>query len=184
MMHYLTYVFIPRGADIEDAVADAMRPFGAELEVKPWKRYLDEGEIAAMAKCYRVRKNDLNRLAQMIEDWNGGKGGVDRKGLYAMLSYNRSAKWDWYEVGGRWNGKIPSNVTTARSLSPSLGLKRLLPHDFLTPDGNWHEKSRLVCHGWLDWHFVNKSESRWVREFKRALAEYPAHKVVCVDRHF
>ncbi len=182
-MHYLTYVFIPKDTDIEEGVAEALRPFGEEFEVRPWKRYLVEGEMAAMAKHYKLRRTALHKLAERMEDWTGGTGGVDRGGLYTLLTSNPDAKWDWYEVGGRWSPGWSRNVIFARSLLHSPKLKKLLPHDFLTPDGAWHARARYVSTGWLEGHMVHTSERKWLDEFKLALATYPHHRVVSVDRH-
>jgi hypothetical protein len=182
-MHFLTYVIIGMNTNIKSGVAAAMRPFGESFEVAPWKRYLDDGEIAAMAKCYGTRPDDLAELARQMEDWNGGTGGVDRKGLHAVLTYNPTAKWDWYEIGGRWDRFLPRNSMTARSLLRSAKLKKLVPHDFVTPDGEWHTRSRYVSTGWLSGRFVEKNRERWLEEFKFALGSYPDHRVVSVDRH-
>jgi hypothetical protein len=182
-VHYLTYVFIPDETDIDIAVAKALWPFGDEFPVKPWKRYLDASEVAAMARCYTLPTRALKKLAAHMEDWNGGSGGVDDRGLHAVLTYNPAAQWDWYEIGGRWNNRLPGNGMIARSLRGSPKLKRLLPHDFLTPDGVWHAQSRFVSTGWPHGRIVEKRERRWLEEFTLALVSYPGHRVVGVDRH-
>ncbi|MCI0464523.1 MAG: hypothetical protein L0Z62_46930 [Gemmataceae bacterium] len=182
-MHFLTYVFIGKDTHINKAVAEALQPYGDDFEVKPWKRYLEQGEIEAMAKCYKLPRTALRKLAARMEDWNGGRGGVDRGGLYAVLTYNPDTRWDWYEIGGRWDGWLKNNAITARTLLRSPRLKALLPHDFLTPDGRWHAVEKYVSTGWLKGRFVRKSERRWLKEFTTALAAWPRHRVVCVDRH-
>lgn len=182
-VHYLTYVFIPDETDIDTAVAKALWPFGDEFPVKPWKCYLDPGEIAAMGRCFKLPTRARQQLAERMEAWNGGRGGVDEKGLHAVLTYNPAAQWDWYEIGGRWNNRLPGNVMIARSLLTSPTLKGLLPHDFLTPDGAWHARSRFVSTGWPHGHIVHKSGRRWLEEFTLALTSYPGHRVVGVDRH-
>jgi hypothetical protein len=182
-MHYLTYVFIGKDTDINQAVTEAMRPFGDEFPVPPWKKYLCRQEIAVMARCYKLRRTALHKLAARMEDWNGGNGGVDRRGLYAVLRWNPHAKWDRYELGGRWNGWLKNNAITAGTLQRSPKLKALLPHDFLTPDGQWHAVEKYVSTGWLKGCFVRKSVHRWLQEFTRGLTAWPHHRVVCVDRH-
>lgn len=181
-VHYLTYVFIPKDTDITDAVTAAMRPYGDGFEVKPWKRHLDTTEIAAMAKCYRLRRTAVRKLAEQMEDWNGGRGGIDDRGLYAVLSYNRDTKWDWYEIGGRWDGFLSDNRMIASSLRRSPLLKKLLPHDFLTPDGVWHARARIATGAWPP-RVIEKSGRRWLREFAAALETHAGCRVVCVDRH-
>lgn len=182
-MHYLTYVFIEKNAHITEAVKAALRPFGDGFEVAPWRRYLDAGEVAAMARNYGLLMRSTRQIAAQMEDWNGGEGGMDEKGIYATLTYNPDAKWDWYEIGGRWDGFLTNNAATAHSLLRSPKLKDFLPHDFLTPDGKWHEKATFVSTGWLQGHMVHTPEGRWLQQFKQALAAWPHHRVACVDRH-
>ncbi len=182
-MHYLTYVFIRQNTDIEGAVAQAMEPFDEDLEVKPWKQYLDADEIAVMAKHYRVHRRSLLKLAGHMEDWCRGKGGVDAQGLFTIHTFNPNGEWDWYEIGGRWNGFLRNNVAIAKTLLKSQKLPELLPHDFLTPDGKWHAKARFQRQGWLGGKWVTKSPAQWLREFQAALKVFPTHRVICVDRH-
>lgn len=182
-MHYLTYVFSPKDTNIKKQVAKALKPFGEDFEVKPWKRYLESAEILAMAKWYRLRKTALRRLAKEMQDWNGATGGVDRKGLFAVVTFNPEAKWDWYEIGGRWDGFLPNNVMSARSLLSSHKLRKLLPHDFLTPDSEWHTREAYVARDWLHGRLRRKSEQRWLKELREALRTYADHLVVCVDIH-
>src|SRR2546425_715229 len=129
-MHYLTFVFIPKDADVEEGVAEALRPFSGDFPVKPWKCYLDAEEIAQMAKHYGVRKTSVQKLTGCMENWNGGTGGVDKKGLFAIHTYNPDARWDWYEIGSRPR-VLPGNAMIARSLHRSRRLNDFLPHDFL-----------------------------------------------------
>lgn len=182
-MHYLTYVFIPQHRDIATGVVEALRPFGCELEVDPWDRYIDETEIEAMAKHYGVSRLDLEKLAGLMEDWNGGIGVVKKDGLYARLTYNPDAKWDWYEIGGRWSGFLRNDAILARSLLRSPKLKDRLPHDYLTPDGKWHAKAEFISTGWMQGHMVHTPGGRWHKEFRSALSAWPKHRVVVVDRH-
>lgn len=46
-----------------------------------------------------------------------------------MSTYNRNRKWDWWQIGGRWNGRLPNNsnymrcgeiLTNRRSQRPTL----------------------------------------------------------------
>ena len=182
-MHYLTYVFIPQHRDIPKTVAAALRHFGDDYEVEPWERYIDESEIEAMAKHYGVSRLDLDKLAGLMEDWNGGTGLVKKDGLYARLTYNPNGKWDWYEIGGRWDGMLSNNTALARSLLRSPRLEKLLPHDYLTPDGKWHAKAEFISTGWMQGHMVHTPEGRWMKAFRRALKRWPDHRVICVDRH-
>jgi hypothetical protein len=182
-MHFLTYVFIPEHDDVETAVATAMRPFGDEFTVRPWKRHLGPREIEAMARHYRLPTAATHKLAQHMKDWCRAEGGIDPKGLFARMTCNPEARFDWYEIGGRWRGKFTNNLALCRDLLRRKDLADLLPHDFLTPDGVWHAKARFVPCDFFDGHIVEKSQSMWLREFRRALTRQKDGVVVCVDRH-
>jgi hypothetical protein len=182
-MHSLTYVFIPNTNDIDEAVAVALEPFSEEAPVKPWRRYLDDGEIAAMAKCYGLRKRSLQTLARKMEDWCGCIGGVEGRRLYAVSTSNPDGKWDWYEIGGRWDGVLRGNVAIAATLLRSPCLQEKLPHDFLTPDGVWHARERFEQQGWLNGRWIKKRDGRWLEEFTAALRVFASYRVVAVDRH-
>lgn len=46
----------------------------------------------------------VQNILDKMDDWHGNKGGVDEKGIYYLSTYNPKSRWDWYSVGGRWNG--------------------------------------------------------------------------------
>lgn len=159
IMHFLTYVLVAPRGDIETAVAAALRPFSDEFPVKPWKRRLGPREAEAMAKHYRLPTAATHKLAQHMRDWCRSEGGVDGEGLFALMTCNPETRFDWYEIGGRWRGKLTNNVAPCRELLRRKDLAGLLPHDFLTPDGIWHARSRYVPCDFFDGHIVEKSSS-------------------------
>jgi hypothetical protein len=151
-MHFMTFVFIANDADVDAAVAEMLEPFSEALEVKPWKRYLDPEEIAQMAKFYGVPATHLLKLAGRMEDWSGGRGGIDAdQGAQSLL-------------------KRPT-------------LADHLPHDFLTPDGIWHEVETFVRTAETGGRFDRSDNKTWLKDFKAALQTYAKFRVVCVDRH-
>lgn len=182
-MHYSVYVFIPEEGDIEEHVAEALRLYSDEHEVPPYKEYLDAGEIAAMAKHYRIRRSDRKALASHMQDWKGSLGGIDKEGIFSIKTFNPKAKWDWYEIGGRWSRQLSGNVISATALLEKPNLKELLPAAIVTPDGWWHEWETFIVEGWMKWHTERKKDSTWLREVKNALLAHPDSRVVCVDIH-
>lgn len=182
-MHYSVYIFIPKEGDIEEGVAEKLQLYSDEHEVPPYKDYLDAGEIAAMAKHYRVRRCDRKALAMHMEDWRGCLGGIDATGLFSVKTLNPQAKWDWYEVGGRWCERFPGSVIETRALLEKKNLKDLLPFAMITPDGLWHEWETFIVEGWMQWRTERKTDKNWLAEVRAALTAYPDHRVVCVDLH-
>ncbi|MFZ2493406.1 MAG: hypothetical protein WA208_18145, partial [Thermoanaerobaculia bacterium] len=104
---------------IGDDVDEQLAPYDENLETAPRREHLDPESVARMATHYTIDPTDLPALAAKMEDWRGVPGGVDDHGLYALTTYNRDAKWDWYEVGGRWSGflKLKPGAAPARRRS-------------------------------------------------------------------
>jgi hypothetical protein len=182
-VHFLTYVLIPEKTNINRAVAERLAPFAANKAVEPWKRHLPPGGIAAMARHFRVRSTEPPALAAVMDRWCGSPGGVDVRSLFALTTRNPDATWDWYAIGGRWDGFLPGNAATCRSLLHSPGLQKLLPHDFVAPDGVWHARQRFVSTDWCEGRWLRTSTSAWLAEFRLALSAPEGGLVVCVDRH-
>lgn len=184
IMHYCTFVIIGPDGGIGTQVAEALAPFDETLEVDPYKIHLDEEEIKRMAGHYGLEENDVSGLITKMPDWRGTDGGVDDVGLFSWATTNPEGKWDWYEIGGRWNGYFHGrNVIKAKSLlkSPDLKVRRL--YSIVSPDGEWHEVEKLINTGFFKFDTVKKSDSRWLIELKQVLSRFPEHRVVCVDMH-
>ena len=185
-MHYSTFVIIGRDADPESAVATALEPFDENLEGQPYRDYLDAPDIQRMAAHYDIPPTDLAGLARKMRDWRGCEGGVDARGLYAVTTCNRDGKWDWYEIGGRWNGYIRGskrNVITARALHRSPHLHKCLPYYLVTPDGRWLESESRLSWGSPETAADRRNNRRWLAQVRRVLKQYSDCKVVCVDIH-
>ena len=185
-MHYSTFVIIGRNADPESAVARALEPFDDALEVEPYHDYLSASDIDTMAAHYGIPSTDLAALARKMRDWRGVKGGVDAHGLYSLATYNPDGKFDWYEIGGRWDGHIKGsrrNVISARTLSRSPHLPKCLPYYLVTPEGRWLESECRLCFGPPETASERRTHRRWLAQVRRVLKQYRDCKVVCVDIH-
>jgi len=185
-MHYSTFVIIGRDDDPEAAVAQALHPFDEDLEVEPYRDYLDASDIQRMAAHYGIPPTDLPSLVRKMEDWRGREGGVDAHGLYAVTTCNPDGKWDWYEIGGRWDGYIPGssrNVLSARALLRSRRFRKCLPYYLVTPDGRWLEHEDAPLFAAPTTPAQRRAERRWLAQVRRVLKEYIDRKVVCVDIH-
>jgi hypothetical protein len=162
-----------------------MEPLDENLEVSAWRKYYDHDEIKRMAAHFKIDPADLNALAKRMPDWEGHPGGVDRSGLYALPTYNPDGRWDWYEIGGRWDGYIPHakrNVIKAKTLAQATYLGKCLPYFLLTPGGEWieHERYYLAAKG------VEKEAMKdraWESKVRDILNEWRDEYVVCVDIH-
>ena len=70
-----------------------------EESIKKW-------DAEAVKKLKKIQKiKTINGKLKAIQKYNGGE--LDEEGLYWV--YNPEAKYDWYTIGGRWNGWLVTN---------------------------------------------------------------------------
>jgi hypothetical protein len=186
-MHYCVFVIIGSNTNIETRVAEALDPFAEDLRVAPYRIHFSHDDVVRMASHYQLSPSNLHLLAEKIEDWTGRTGGVDRDGLYRLCDFNPDGRWDWYEIGGRWDGHIPysrQNTARAATLAQAAYLEKCLPYFVLTPNGEWIEHER--------YYFADDprnpcceqiSEDDWLALVRDTLKRWPDHYVVCVDIH-
>lgn len=186
-MHYCVFVLIPSGAEPESAVAAALEPFDEDLQVEPYRVHFDHNEVIRMAKHFKVDPANLQELAKRMPEWTDSDGGVDRNGLYYLSTCNPDGRFDWYEIGGRWDGYIPRsqhNTINAGTLARSNHLGKCLPYYVLTPDGKWIEHEHYYLEG--DWRAVKKiamKQQKWLQLVRDTLQRWPEYTAVCVDIH-
>lgn len=187
IMHYCAFVLIDAVDDVESAVDSRLQSFDEGLEVEPYRVHLSHQGVRRMAEHYKIHPADLQALVEKMPEWTNRSGGVDRDGLYYLTTCNPDGRWDWYEIGGRWNRYIPgarNNVINAGTLAKSPNLPRCLPYFVLTPGGNWLERERFYFAD--DWKATKKEaldDEEWLRIVRDVLHRWPDCRVVCVDIH-
>ncbi len=92
-------------------------------------------------------------------------------------TYNPKSKWDWYEIGGRWDGYFGQrkNVIKAKHI------KKIEPTFAVVHDGQWYERGEM---GW--WAVVSneKSPEAWEAQFEAIINSLePDDEVTLVDCH-
>ena len=116
MTHFVGIVI----ADDEDQLEQILSPYD---EGKPSVPYFvpvrDEAtdnwnEFEAMCRQYGT--DDPQKLLEHVEDWCGAPGEIKDGVLGYYSTYNQDSKWDWYEVGGRWDGVVPNNQCLAEEV--------------------------------------------------------------------
>ena len=104
---------------------DQLEPFDEDLKVPEYQRELvSESEIESFLKTYqnydperkwaKITEGEAERNKTLSfdelyniygEDWNNNQWRKNEEGVWAEFStYNPKSKWDWYQLGGRWNG--------------------------------------------------------------------------------
>jgi hypothetical protein len=117
-------------------------------------------------------------------------------------TYNKQSQWDWYRIGGRWNGfylptaedadsapkgqyglgvaQAAGNYIPVKDLLEKWDAERFVSFALLTPEGDWLESGSM---GW--WGIVSGAMSRdeWKQRFRETLEKYPNAVAVAVDCH-
>jgi hypothetical protein len=94
---------------IGNEVDGLMAPYDESKDVRAYRVYMTKEKIKSMRGHYEKEGHKIKGnkgLLPFMKSWNGHEGKIDRKGIYYMSTHNKGSKWDWYEVGGRWRGKI------------------------------------------------------------------------------
>lgn len=103
-----------------------------------------------------------------------------------LSTYNPDSKWDWYSVGGRWDGFLhfkdadPGFEETNTAYIHDLDIDYLLEHIpfcFVTEDGEWREKGEM---GWWGSVSNEKSEDSWKQQFIDYIKSLDANCLVTV----
>lgn len=162
----------PEGAD-EDEVDQKWREF-----IKP---ILEEEDALMQAHP------EFNKPKPDCEECNGT--GV------RQTTYNPKSKWDWWRIGGRWDGWLrglealpgdgfnfgPQYESAERNICPVMEISPPFPpFAIVLPDGTWAEKGEM---GW--WGIVSnaKDKARWEEQTQTIFAQYADCIAVAVDMH-
>lgn len=62
-----------------------------------------------------------------------------------LTTYNPDSQWDWWVIGGCWDGWLhPENVLPVRTLlSDNLANSEKTPFALVTPDGAWYQQGSM-----------------------------------------
>lgn len=94
---------------------------------------------------------------------------------------NPQGWWDWYCIGGRWAGYLPTkqDICTIEELL-AFKEKNWIPYAIVTPDGKWHQKGEMHMFGMSD---DKMTDEEWGTEVIRLCKESKDCKIVVVDIH-
>ena len=226
MTHFVLYVIVPKEiaevpperdakggldyAGMEEYIGEVMEPYSENLEMTP---YVVKSKLAVMREMRKVNKEhpdfaekmDGKTLAEAYMAWAGQK--LDRHGN-ALSTWNKKAIWDWYAIGGRWNGRLTGATETSDDgynfdkKCKELHNNFLKVGDFLEKydkdvegmgchvvikNGRLHSPGR---HGWFG-TFSQKNkkltekqiEARWEKRFRGLFNSTKKDYVVNVDCH-
>lgn len=108
------------------------------------------------------------------------KPDINAKVSQMMAPFNEhtseNGMWDWYEIGGRWDGCFGGKNSVLVKDYCDKARKNHLEH-FLLPDGKWHSRKK--------WNGVDFIEDKnWFTTIQKLLEPYQDHYIVAVDFHW
>lgn len=109
MSHFTLVVQLKKGyGNLDDALAAALAPFSEDLRVAPYRSAVPDWQIKHAKKDGRIKSHKAVAARLNREFWDGedeeSRYQYDAEGVYQMITYNPQSKWDWYTIGGRWEG--------------------------------------------------------------------------------
>ena len=165
-MSHFTVIAITRQTSLDEFDAEAetenlLAPFDENLEAPPrqedcWCKDKYNKATSTWAKVEPTPD---------CEDCNGSGTRV--------TTYNPESKWDWYQIGGRWEGELPDNIFQLKDLPADF-----TTHAFITPHWEWKQKGRR---GW--WGIVTEENDNYEQEWKDARKLYGDNVAVLLDCH-
>jgi hypothetical protein len=102
------------GADIDGQMA----PYNEEIRVERYKSRVgldpEHYPVVVLAKEVEAGTLEIDLLDPVAIAANlnarygddGEEYGADEQGLFQWSTYNPDSKWDWYVIGGRWQGSL------------------------------------------------------------------------------
>ncbi len=208
MTHFTVGILIP--ADqlplAEEYIALQMASYNENKQVEPYICYdLDQAaddlkrETSHMERIIETRsphydldrcREHLQRLQQMTPEARYREF-VQRHNTFdedsnPISTYNPQSRWDWYVIGGRWDGWLHDRETSTNTIADnSAPIFQILANGkwtyaLITPDGQWHECGKM---GWWAIAANEKEEAAWQEEQSQILARYRDHYLVLIDAH-
>ncbi len=176
MTHFIGLIMCETEAEIESLV----EKYCEHNEVEP---YFETIENLEEMKNYYINKEANNNsgiivdeayLLSAMEDWSGNKGAIIDGVLGCMATYNPDSTWDWFSVGGRWNGMVPNNNCLASEIATHF--TEYLPGVIVTEENGWQSSKD---YGWFG--MSNPTETPDI--VAETLAANPDKRVWVVDFH-
>jgi hypothetical protein len=111
----LSHFVVVTVTETPDEVEKVLAPFDEELEVEPYKEYIEkpndewERHLKLLEEHPEDRDEHDSDIVSFLSSWYESpvtmEDSPDGTKLYSYLSTsNPNSKWDWWVIGGRWSG--------------------------------------------------------------------------------
>jgi len=170
-------------------IAKARRKIKEWMEGENYQEYIKDPE--AYKKANLNNENHIKKLeglpqeAAMTDeeiyqkeiDWYESDMVGKRGGVWS--TYNPKSKWDWFEVGGRWDGMLvlKDGRTVNEAKKNEVDWSKTGKAFGILHEGKWHENAKM---GWFGMTSDEKSEKRWEKEYQEVMDSIPDDTLITV----
>ena len=207
MSHFVMGCIVPKNKinEITSFIDENMKQFSEELEVEPYI-YKTKYELLEEFGEWKLKNSDSEENKRMtFEEWTIYWFGrpLNEDGSISS-TYNQNSKWDWYRIGGRWDGyltkiaaesedggfnfddkheTIDKNMITVEKHIENVK-EDFINHacfGLLTKEGEWLERGDM---GWWGTVKDEKTTTDWQEEYIKVLQnQLKDDYIVAVDCH-
>lgn len=185
MGHQLVLVVIddPRARVIEQ-VESLIDRHSSYAKVEPYKQYFEpcswDGRLWEADDAEEFARRRAQEYGETFES--------DENGIYQWIDTNPNAHYDWFEIGGRWDGifaelcdiesaevdgtggRVQGNICPVEALPEDL-----FPGSYVAPDGDWK---------FFGWRFGGEDpDEEGIAAIRRIVEGCRGKYVVAVDVH-
>lgn len=190
MTHFVVLIIIPKDIYLKGIkavkiyIADKMYQYSENLEVEPYIKILSE-DLKLKFENYE-KKDSYESIEEFAKDYYGYD--LDEYGN-ALSTYNNNALYDWYEIGGRWNGLFNNCESDDLLKDNSIFVEDLLNDFYQTKktystivdcNGIVHKNKEM---GWWGTYDELESENEWLPKYQEILEKYKDDYIVNLDCH-
>ena len=100
MSHYAVLVIHREDQDVEELLA----PYNENLEVEPYLKYKHDEALKMLRDEYGYKEEDIDDA--LLESFVKEYSSYSLKDGDVYTTYNPNSKWDWYSIGGRFDGEL------------------------------------------------------------------------------
>lgn len=104
MSHYAVLVIYDKEQDIEELLA----PYSKNIKVEPYLKYRYSDAIKILKEQYVPYNDFLKEYSndELLEWFVNEYSSYSLKDGDVYSTYNPNSKWDWYSIGGRFDGEL------------------------------------------------------------------------------
>ncbi len=189
MTHFIVLIIIPKNVfekgwgAVKNYIRKQLKPYDENLKVEPYvvitKHDLDI-EFEEFKKTDNFQKLGCKDAQSYCRAWHGYT--IDDNG-HAISTYNQQCFWDWYVIGGRWDGflsednslDVKTYINKYEADKEKYNIRKIFDRN-----GRYHNGRE---YGWFGMYDEVVDIEDWGREFEDILIDGIGDYLVNVDCH-